>query len=116
MILLIQVLFSLLIFVPLAEQQNVPVHEICRFAHFFDQNSLMASSPTMNATYFEQNIFYWEGQFHQDGVGYHQPTGVTIDHVLVGYATGVASGPPNMMSNPKNEVKSHLLCVWASAD
>lgn len=98
-------LFSFVTFFCLTEQQDAPVHELCRFTHWFDQDSLMGNSPLMNASYFEQNVFYWEGQFHQDGIGYHQPTGVTMDHVLVGYATGIASVPPHMVSNPKNEVQ-----------
>lgn len=62
-----------------------------------------------NSTSFENNVFYWDGQFHQDGVGYHQATGTTIDHVLLGYATGLPSGPPVMASNPRNEVMPLLL-------
>lgn len=88
----------------LTEQQSV-THEICRFTHWFTQDSLISDGASFNATYLEQNIFYWDGQFHQDGVGYHQLTGMTIDHILVGYTTGVVTGPPELISNPLNEVE-----------
>lgn len=57
-----------------------------------------------NSTDFEANVFYWDGQFHKDGVGYDQSTGATIDHIVLGYATGLLGGPPDKISNPRNEV------------
>lgn len=82
-------------------RQSTPQYSRCRFSLDFSQDQLVH-----NSTDFEANVFYWDGQFHQDGIGYDQSTGVTIDHVLLGYATGLPAGPPDMFSNARNEVLS----------
>lgn len=93
--------------IPFERRQDAPQHSRCRFAFDFTQEQIR-----QDATDFVTNIFYWDGQFHQDGVGYDHSTGVTIDHVLLGYATGLPRGPPEMVSNPRNEVS---FAFWLQA-
>ena len=55
---------------------------------------------------FEANIFYWDGQFHKDGIGYRASNGMTIGHTTLGFQTGL---PPSRVpdfteSTPRNEV------------
>lgn len=85
----------------LERRQSAPHHSRCRFSLDFSQDQLIK-----NSTDFEANVFYWDGQFHQDGVGYDQSTGTTIDHVVLGYDTGLPGGLPDKISNPRNEVLS----------
>lgn len=85
-------------------------HGICRFSPTFTLDDIL-----QNSTDYEANIFYWDGQFHKDGVGYQQSNGMTIDRVALGYATGLPKGPPVLTSNPKNEA-SPILHNVDSAD
>ena len=94
--------------------RQVPAqHAVCRFSPTFTQDEVMR-----NSTNFEGNMFYWDGQFHQDGVGYHQQNGLTIDHTVLGYATGlpdpstVPGGLIVLESNPRNEVLQSTLYYW----
>lgn len=79
-------------------------HTICRFSPTFSLDNIL-----VNSTDFENNIFYWDGQFHKDGVGYQQSNGMTIDRVELGYATGLPKSLPNFTSNAKSEVCSIIL-------
>lgn len=107
---------SLLLACPLTNalqaRQNAAEHSICRFSPQFAQDEILRDSKD-----FESNIFYWEGQFHHDGIGYRSITGITIGHTALGYATGLpTSRMPDMTeSRARNEVWSVSLSSQASS-
>lgn len=89
-----------------AVRQAAPQHGLCRFSPNFTQDEIMR-----DPTRFEDNIFYWDGQFHTDGIGYHSSTGLVISHTALGYQTGLPStlSPEYTRGNPRHEVPSQLL-------
>lgn len=64
---------------------QAPTHSKCRFAELYTIEDI-----PHNSTKFLQDVFYWEGQFHQDGVGYNQQNGMTYDGVGLDSNTGLA--------------------------
>lgn len=58
----------------------------CRFSPLYSQDDILR-----NSTPFAWDVFYWEGQFHQDGIGYNAMNGMTYDGVLLNRTTGLAS-------------------------
>lgn len=42
-----------------------------------------------DSTAFEADIFYWDGGFHADGVGYRDSSGMSIGYTALGYQTGL---------------------------
>ncbi|KAK5938720.1 hypothetical protein PMZ80_008912 [Knufia obscura] len=97
-----------------APRQAAPQHAVCRFSPQFSHDEILH-----NSTAFEASIFYWDGQFHQDSVGYHQQNGLTIDNTMLGYATGLPQplssfGPsPARVSNARNEAYHIMLNTLA---
>ena len=83
-------------------------HGSCRFSYEFSQDAISKSSVE-----FENNIFYWEGQFHTDGIGYRMSNGMTIGKRGLGYATGLPSAqvPEFTQSSPEDEVDVHQLPI-----
>jgi hypothetical protein len=63
-----------------------PSHSPCRFSPKYTQDDIFR-----NSTAFVNDIFYWDGQFHQDGVGYNSQNGLTYDGVLLNQTTGLAN-------------------------
>ena len=61
-------------------------HSPCRFAPNFTQAEIIANSSS-----FLDDIFYWEGQFHQNRVGYNTANGMTYDGTLLDPNTGNAN-------------------------
>ena len=98
--------------VALRTRQVPAQHAVCRFSPSFSQDEVYHNSAS-----FEASVFYWDGQFHQDGVGYHQQNGLTIDHIALGYATGLPEpgtalgGLIVLESNPRNEVLPKNFCI-----
>lgn len=86
-----------------ARQAVAPTHSSCRFAPLFGQDEI-----TQNSSNFEANIFFWDGQFHTDGIGYRASNGMTIGHTTLGYATGLPSSrvPGYTESTPRDEVSN----------
>ncbi|KAK5071217.1 hypothetical protein LTR64_007721 [Lithohypha guttulata] len=68
-----------------------------------------------DSTRFEDNIFYWDGQFHTDGIGYHSSTGLVISHTALGYQTGLPStlSPEYTRGNPRHEAWHIMLLTLA---
>jgi hypothetical protein len=63
-----------------------PSHSPCRFAPLYTQDEILR-----NSTPFAQDVFYWEGQFHQNNVGYNTANAMTYDGTLLNPQTGLAN-------------------------
>lgn len=61
-------------------------HSSCRFAPLYSQADILH-----NSTAFAQDVFYWEGQFHQNNVGYNTVNAMTYDGTLLNPETGLAN-------------------------
>ena len=66
--------------------RQAATHSPCRFSHLYTQSQILK-----DPTAFEQDIFYWEGQFHQNNVGYNTANGMTYDGTLLNPVTGIAN-------------------------
>ena len=90
----------------LGGRQAAPQHGLCRFSPNFTQEEIMG-----DPTRFEDKIFYWDGQFHTDGIGYHSSNGLVISHTALGYQTGLPStlSPEYTRGNPRHEVPPQSL-------
>ena len=66
--------------------RQAPSHSPCRFSLRYTQDDIFH-----NSTAFVNDIFYWEGQFHQNGVGYNSVNGLTYDGCLLNQTTGLAN-------------------------
>ena len=85
--LLVLFLISLLSFsTALNSPRQVFSHSPCRFAPNYTQNEILS-----NSSAFAWDIFYWEGQFHQNDVGYNSANGMTYDGTLLDPNTGWAN-------------------------
>ena len=58
----------------------------CRFSPLYSQADILR-----NPTPFAQDVFYWEGHFHQNNVGYNTANGMTYDGTLLDPVTGLAN-------------------------
>jgi hypothetical protein len=81
---LLSVLF--LLSFPLSAIGQTSSHSPCRFSHLYSQDDILA-----NSTAFAWDVFYWEGQFHQNRVGYNTQNGMTYDGTLLDPNTGFAN-------------------------
>ena len=61
-------------------------HSPCRFAPLYSQADILH-----NSTAFTEDVFYWEGQFHQNNVGYNTANAMTYDGTLLNPETGLAN-------------------------
>ena len=61
-------------------------HSSCRFAPLYSQADILH-----NSTAFAQDVLYWEGQFHQNNVGYNTVNAMTYDGTLLNPETGLAN-------------------------
>src|SRR5690349_1628624 len=61
-------------------------HSPCRFSPLYSQGDILH-----NSTAFAWDVFYWEGQFHQNNVGYNTMNGMTYDGTLLNPSTGLAN-------------------------
>lgn len=61
-------------------------HSPCRFAPLYSQADILH-----NSTAFAEDVFYWEGQFHQNNVGYNIANAMTYDGTLLNPETGFAN-------------------------
>jgi hypothetical protein len=57
----------------------------CRFAPTYSQKDVLN-----NPDAFANDFLYWEGKFHQNGVGYNTANGMTYDGTLLDPTTGIA--------------------------
>jgi hypothetical protein len=58
----------------------------CRFSPLYTQEDVLK-----NPDKFEWDLLYWEGKFHQDGVGYNITSALTYDGTLLDPTTGEAN-------------------------
>jgi hypothetical protein len=58
----------------------------CRYALKYSQKQLMS-----NPDGFINDMLYWEGHFHQNGVGYNTANGMTYDGTQIDLNTGLAA-------------------------
>lgn len=72
--------------VALTLPRQVPAHSPCRFSPLYTFDDIVA-----NSTPFINDVFYWEGQFHQNSVGYNTINGLTYDGCLLNQTTGLAN-------------------------
>jgi hypothetical protein len=86
--------------------RQASVHSPCRFSPLYTFDEI-----STNSTAFVNDIFYWDGQFHQNGVGYNTANGLTYDGCLLNQTTGLAnfSGRHDFSAASK-EVTSNL-CI-----
>lgn len=81
---------SSLILYPIVWAASLPrqlaSHSPCRFAPSYTQDQVLT-----NSTSFVSDIFYWDGQFHQNGIGYNSQNGLTYDGCLLNETTGIAN-------------------------
>jgi len=65
-----------------------PIHrsDACRFAPMFTTQELLLSNSSRDL--FIRTVMYWEGQFHQPGIGYNAVTGMTYDGHGLNYTSG----------------------------
>jgi hypothetical protein len=56
----------------------------CRFSKKFTQQQLLEDSAT-----FVWDMVFWEGKFHQNGIGYNTANGMTYDGTLLDPLTGL---------------------------
>lgn len=66
-----------------------------------------------DSTDLENDIFYWEGGFHADGVGYRESSGMSIGYTALGYQTGLPTtrSLSHTRSDPVSEVCVTLLSL-----
>ena len=77
---------SLLLLAPLVAAippRQASNHSSCRFSPSYTQAEIL-----QNSTAFVEDIFFWEGQFHQNNVGYNTANGMTYDGTLLNPTTG----------------------------
>ena len=81
-------------------------HSPCRFAPLYTQADILR-----NSTAFAEDVFYWEGQFHQNNVGYNTANAMTYDGTLLNPQTGLANAsekhPFSAASKESLQVSSH---------
>lgn len=74
----------------------------CRFSPLYSQNDIL-----QNSSAFLWDVFYWEGRFHQNNVGYNTANGMTYDGTLLNPHTGLANASEkHPFSAPSKEVSS----------
>lgn len=61
-------------------------HSPCRFAPLYTQDEVLADPAP-----FAWDVFYWEGRFHQNSVGYNTENGMSYDGTLLDPTTGIAN-------------------------
>jgi hypothetical protein len=66
--------------------RQASVHSPCRFSPLYTFDEI-----STNSTAFVNDVFYWDGQFHQDRVGYNTANGLTYDGCLLNQTTGLAN-------------------------
>ena len=65
---------------------QLPSHGPCRFSPSYSESELAA-----NPTGYLADVFYWEAQFHQNGIGYNTVNGLTYDGCILNQTTGFAN-------------------------
>eukprot|EP01121_Diplochlamys_sp_Union-15-3_P001464 TRINITY_DN11268_c0_g1_i1.p1 TRINITY_DN11268_c0_g1~~TRINITY_DN11268_c0_g1_i1.p1 ORF type:complete len:532 (+),score=71.97 TRINITY_DN11268_c0_g1_i1:51-1646(+) len=85
----------------------------CRFALKYTTDEI--SSCGSCRTQFIQDVMFWEGHFHQPGVGYHAATGLTYDGHGINYTTGELADPLHYWSAASKE-SIHLMMLAKALD
>ena len=81
--------------------RQVTSHSPCRFAPRYTQEQILN-----NSSDFVRDIFYWDGQFHQNGVGLNTQNGLTYDGCILNGTTGIANQTERHdFSAPSKEVQ-----------
>jgi hypothetical protein len=84
LLLLIPLCFLFVTAAPRAARSAEPSK--CRFSPLYSQKDILH-----NSTSYAWDIFYWEGHFHQNNVGYNTANAMTYDGTLLNSATGLAT-------------------------
>ena len=66
--------------------RQAPPHSPCRFSLRYSQDDILT-----NSSGFISDVFYWDGQFHQNGVGYNSVNGLSFDGCILNQTTGLAN-------------------------
>ena len=111
---IISLLFSHLISALIVPRYTTPSK--CRFSPLYSRDDILR-----NSTAFADDIFYWEGHFHQNNVGYNTANGMTYDGTLLNSTTGLASekhpfsaASKEVCRSPKSSV--HILTTGSFTD
>jgi len=73
----------------------------CRFAKQYTKTQLYTNETARDQ--FLKDVLYWEGKFHQDGVGINYKSGLTYDGHPIDYQTGKISGDVHIFSASSKE-------------
>jgi len=86
-----------------------------RFAHSYTQEDLLKNPA--KAREYVQKLLYWEGKFHQSGIGYNGESGLTYDGHSIDFDTGeLTGGPRNWSAASKESLHVALLTKAISGD
>lgn len=94
-------LYSLLV------SASVPTHSKCRFSPLYSQDDILR-----NSTPYAWDVFYWEGHFHQNNVGYNTANGMSYDGTLLNSTTGLATQKHDFSASSKESLQ---IMVYAHA-
>lgn len=61
-------------------------HSPCRFSSLYGMRDILTNSSS-----FLNDVFYWEGQFHNSQVAYNPQNGMSYDGCLLDQTTGLAN-------------------------
>lgn len=79
----------------------------CRYSPTYSQSDIL-----QNASAFAWDVFYWEGQFHQNNVGYNTANGMSYDGTLLNSTTGLATDKHDFSAASKESLQ---IMVYAHA-
>eukprot|EP01114_Cavostelium_apophysatum_P006357 TRINITY_DN1762_c0_g1_i1.p1 TRINITY_DN1762_c0_g1~~TRINITY_DN1762_c0_g1_i1.p1 ORF type:complete len:513 (+),score=91.94 TRINITY_DN1762_c0_g1_i1:144-1682(+) len=97
--------------VVIARDQNFP----CRFAGLFSPQEILEDSKVQYD--FIEHVAFWEGHFHQDGIGMNLQSGLTYDGHPLNYSTGEAVGTPHLFSaSSKESIHVNMLTLALAGD
>eukprot|EP01102_Stenamoeba_stenopodia_P001672 TRINITY_DN11510_c0_g1_i1.p1 TRINITY_DN11510_c0_g1~~TRINITY_DN11510_c0_g1_i1.p1 ORF type:complete len:553 (+),score=122.93 TRINITY_DN11510_c0_g1_i1:63-1661(+) len=100
-VVLLVVVVGILSIVTLASCAPPPSPPNCRFAMQYTVDDLLSNETALAD--FIDSILYWEGQFHQDGIGYDAQYALTYDGHAIDYLSGEAISPLHTFSAPSKE-------------
>jgi hypothetical protein len=76
----------------------------CRYSPEYSQSDVLS-----NPDRFACEVFYWEGRFHQNGVGFNTANGMTYDGSYLNPKTGFATSRHNFSAASKEVLPSTFL-------
>jgi hypothetical protein len=78
----------------------------CRFSPLYSQEEILH-----NSTSYAWDVFYWEGNFHQNNVGYNTANGMSYDGTLLNSTSGLATEKHPFSAASKETHAPPDLCI-----